>query len=558
MIEWLSIRHFAITGELELEFDDGFSAITGETGSGKSLMVDALAILLGGRADASLIRHGEDSAEIQCQFNLAADHPVFNWLIDNELDSNQEVLLRRVVRRDRPGRGYINGRSVNIGTLRELGNTLVDIHGQHEHHSLMRRSVQQQLLDESAGNQDLVEQVGAVYDELGSLQKQRDAVSREEASSRERIDLLTFQIGELEQLDPRPGEWDELDNEQKRIQHLHELASGAQQVVNRIDQDDEHNLNQELVRLAAQLRQLERFDPALCNAASLLEEATVNLEEAAADLNSRYQDIAIDQAEVDRIESRVSLYHDLGRKHRIQPGQLVEHYTRMRSELDSLSNPEAETARLDQLIEQQRELYFELAGKLGKTRKASASQLGKEITAAMQGLGMTGGKFQIDLQSGQADKISRNGLESVVFMVSVNPGQPVQPLAKVASGGEISRISLAIQVILASASKVPTLIFDEVDVGIGGTVANTVGERLRQLGQLGQVICVTHLAQVAARADQHFSVSKATRDSKTGAVKVLVEKLDHQQRVEEIARMTGSEKLTRQAREHAEQMLAAG
>lgn len=557
MIDWLSIRHFAIASAVELEFNNGFSAVTGETGSGKSLMVDALSVLLGARADASLIQHGQDSAEIQCQFSLEPDHPVFGWLSDNDLDSEQELVLRRVIRRDRPGRGYINGRSVNIGTLREVGNALADIHGQHDHHSLMRRAVQQQLLDESAGNGKLLVQIGDLYDEVVSLEKQRDALTREQTNTRERVELLTFQLNELERLNPQPGEWDKLDLSQKRLQHIHELASGAQSIASRLQQGD-NDINSELVRLAGQLRQLQQFDPKLAAVAELLEESSVNLEEAASELNSRYQDVDVDEAEVSRIDARISTFHELGRKHRIEPQQLAEHAAAMRRELDSLSNPEAEAERLDELIREGRKAYRKVADKLGKLRRKSSVVLGRKITAAMQELGMQGGSFDIRLTNNPELRLSRTGNETVEFLVTANAGQPLQPLSRIASGGEVSRISLAIQVILAGTAKVPTLIFDEVDVGIGGTVANVVGARLHELGQSSQVICVTHLAQVAARADHHYSVAKASSSKKVDAINVSVNRLDHEQRIEEIARMTGSEKLTKQARDHAEQMLAAG
>ena len=557
MIDWLEIRHFAIAASVELELDKGFSAVTGETGSGKSLMVDAVATLLGARADNSLIQLGQDSAEIQCSFSLPDGHPVFDWLDQHELRSENELLLRRVIRRDKPSRGFINGKSVNISMLRDLGVNLVDIHGQHEHHSLIRRPVQLALLDEAAGNQATLANLSACYEELTSLQQQLDKISSEQTATLERIDLLKFQLDEIDRLNPVPGEWQKLEQQQKRLQHYQELVAGCQAAVERLDHDDNFNINSELNRLATQLRYLEQFDTDLGEIAALLEEATVNTEEATRQLRDRFASSDIDSDQIKEVEQRFSSFHELSRKHRIQPHTLAEHAEILRHELNGLSNPDAERERLEALLEVAREQYRTLCHTLSGTRNKSAKKLTKRITAAMQELGMQGGDFYIALHPLAPDQISRFGNETVEFLVTANPGMPLQPLSKVASGGELSRISLAIQVILAGDAMIPTLIFDEVDVGIGGTVANAVGQRLYELGKTGQVICVTHLAQVAARADHHFSVAKASRTGKNGATDISIRLLDREGRIEEIARMTGSEKITQQSRAHAEQMLAS-
>ncbi|MGI9317886.1 MAG: DNA repair protein RecN [bacterium] len=557
MIDWLEIHHFAIAASVELELEKGFSAVTGETGSGKSLMVDALATLLGARADNSLIQLGKDSAEIQCSFSLPDGHPVFARLEQQDLRSENELLLRRIIRRDKPSRGFINGRSVNISVLRELGVDLVDIHGQHEHHSLIRRPVQQALLDEAAGNRGALEQLSNCYNTLTSLQQQLKQITSEQTAIQERIDLLKFQLAELDQLNPVVGEWQQLEHQQKRLQHLQELVIGCQAIVNRLDLEDQSNINSEISKLISQLRQLERFDSELGPVASLLEEAAVNTEEAARQLKDRYQSNDIESVEIEEIEQRFSSFHELSRKHRIQPHALAEHTEALRTELNGLSNPDAERQRLEKLIGEQQHQYQEVCLRISNSRKKSAKKLAKQITKAMQELGMQGGNFDIALNPLPSGQISRLGNESVEFMVSANPGLPIQPLSRVASGGELSRISLAIQVILAGAAMIPTLIFDEVDVGIGGTVANIVGQQLRELGKTSQVICVTHLAQVAARADHHFNVSKDNTGRKSGVMDISIRLLDRESRIEEIARMTGSEKITQQSRAHAEQMLAS-
>jgi DNA repair protein RecN (Recombination protein N) len=557
MIDWLEIRHFAIAASVEIELEKGFSAVTGETGSGKSLMVDAVAVLLGARADNSMIQLGQDSAEIQCSFSLPAEHPVFLWLQEHDLRSQNELLLRRIIRRDKPSRGYINGVSVNISMLRELGVKLVDIHGQHEHHSLIRRPVQQALLDEAAGNQPALVKLGTCYDALSSLQRQMQKITSEQNATQERIDLLKFQLAELDQLNPLPEEWQQLERQQRRLQHHQELVTGCQSIVERLDQDDQGNINGELNKLIIQLRQLERYDTELGSVALLIEEAMVNTEEAARQLRDRYQSSEIHGSELEQVEQRFSSFHELSRKHRVQPQYLAEHNETLRRELDGLSNPDAELERLAQLIEKEQKKYHELCATISRARTKSSGKLKKQITVAMQELGMEGGRFDISLTPLPAGQISRFGNETVEFMVTANPGLPVQPLSKIASGGELSRISLAIQVILSSAAMIPTLVFDEVDVGIGGTVANAVGQRLRELGHTSQVICVTHLAQVAARADHHFNVAKEKTRSKNGGVDISIRLLDRDGRIEEIARMTGSDTITRQSRAHAEQMLAS-
>ena len=557
MIDWLEIRHFAIAASVELELEDGFSAITGETGSGKSLMVDAVATLLGARADNALIQSGEDSAEIQGSFSLPKGHPVFSWLDQHELRSEDELLLRRIIRRDKPSRGFINGKSVNISMLRDLGVNLVDIHGQHEHHSLIRRPVQLALLDDATGNQPTLVQVGECYEDLTALHQQLDKISSEQTATLERIDLLKFQLHELDQLNPLPGEWQELEQQQKRLQYRQELMSGVQAAVERLDQDDNVNINRELNKLTGQLRHLEQYDAELGAIAALLEEAAVNTEEATRQLRDRFQCGDIDGDQTLEIEQRFSSFHELSRKHRIQPHMLAEHAEALRQELNGLSNPDAERKRLEALIGVAEERYWTLCYALSSARKKSARKLTKQISAAMQELGMRGGDFDIALRPLAPEQISRFGSETVEFLVTANPGTPLQPLSKVASGGELSRISLAIQVILAGAAMIPTLIFDEVDVGIGGTVANVVGQRLNELGKTSQVICVTHLAQVAARADHHFSVTKEMSKRKNGEMDISFRLLDRESRIEEIARMTGSEKITQQSRAHAEQMLAS-
>ena len=554
MIDWIAIRHFAITERVELELDTGFSAITGETGSGKSLMVGALTILLGARADSGLIRQGEVQAEIQCSFSLKKDHPVFAWLLQQELPADGELILRRIIRRDKPGRGYINGAAVNISTLRELGAGLVDIHGQHEHHSLMHRAVQQKLLDHVAGNDTLLQEIGDCHTLWRTLSGELARIESESNDIQQRIDLLTFQLSELDALAAKPGEWNELSSLQKRFAHRAEISTACATALSALYDSSEDTVHDSLSRHAAGLRQLEKHDDALGRIAAIIEEAAVNVGEAGRQLRDSLQESDSDPAKVAEVEQRFAAYYELSRKHRIQPVDLVDYTEKLRIELTSLQNPDAERQRLEIAIADQFAIYLKLSKKLTRLRTRAAKELSIEITAAMRELGMEGGEFDVALQPIAKQIVSASGSESVEFMVNTNPGQPLKPIAKVASGGELSRISLAIQVILAGAASVPTLVFDEVDVGIGGTVANIVGEKLRHLGQKCQVLCITHLPQVAARANQHFSVRKSNIGD--NSIRIEIKKLDSDERVAEIARMSGSEKLTSQAKAHAEQMLA--
>lgn len=551
MIDWLEIKQFAIAEHIEIEFDDRFTTVTGETGSGKSLIVDAMDILTGHRSDSSYIRHGSDTAELQAGFALSKTHPARQWLIEHELDNEDECILRRVLRRNKSSRGYINGHATTVSQLRELGRFLIDIHGQNEHHSLLKRSVQLNLLDYAAENVEQVLEISHSYEVLADISRQLDTLKNESHRNQERADMLKFQIEELNELSPTEGEWETLSTQQKRLQHEHELASGTEQVANLLATAENGSINGMLLQSIAQLEQLSEFDANLKSINTMLSEAQVNVDEAANQLRPYYRDQSVDPEEIAQIESRFSAFHTLARKHRIQPGNLKIHLEKLKHELSSVEDPEQEIVRLEKEYELEDKKYQMLAQKLTSERNNTANRLQSEVTEAMQELGLKGGEFQIQLTPVEQDTRTRYGNESAEFLVTANPGMPLQPLGKVASGGELSRISLAIQVVLANKTQVGTLIFDEVDVGIGGEVANVVGQKLRLLGETCQVICVTHLSQVAARGNQQFSVSK----NNDNTVETRITKLDAQQRIDEIARMTGGDKITEQSRAHAQQML---
>jgi DNA repair protein RecN (Recombination protein N) len=555
MIDWLEIKQFAIAEHVEIEFDDRFTTVTGETGSGKSLIVDAINILVGHRSDNSYIRHEQDSAELQAGFQLQDNHPAHNWLKQNELDNDGECILRRVLRRNKSSKGYINGSAATVSQLKELGNFLIDIHGQNEHHSLLRRSIQLKLLDYAAGNDETVQAISLHYEALTGIAKKINQLRNESHSSQERADMLRFQIDELTELMPLDGEWQELSASHKRLNHQHELSTGAQHVANLLEKGDadgsQTNINDQLLQCINQLDLLSQYAEDLKGVSAMLGEAQVNIQEAAEQLRPFYMDSIVDPEQIQKIESRFSLFHSLARKHRTQPELLVDHLESLKQELVSVADPESEIAALETEHQAGLEKYQKLAATLTRTRKSTSKRLSVEVTEIMQELGLKGGEFAITLHPVEPLEATRYGHESVEFLVTGNPGMPLQPLGKVASGGELSRISLAIQVILANKAQVTTLIFDEVDVGIGGEVANVVGQKLRFLGETSQVICVTHLSQVAARGDQQFSVSKNKGDH----LETRVFKLTPEQRVEEIARMTGGDTMTAQSLAHAQEML---
>ena len=550
MIDWLEIRQLAIAEHISLEFADAFTAVTGETGSGKSLIVDALMILLGGRCESGLIRQGEPQAEINGGFKLDGAHRALLWLRENNLDSGDECILRRVVRRDKPSRGFINGRAVNAAQLRELGDELIDIHGQNEHHSLLAAKGQLALLDAAANTLDALGELGGHYEQLAGVDAQIAQLKENSKTAQARAEILQFQIQELDELAPQVDEWPQLEQQQKRMHHVNDLATTANTAVARLA-DGEDGAMAALGESRRQLQKMVEYDSRLEKIVEMLDEAQVNLDEATAQLRTLYAENALDPAQIAEIESRFSQYHELSRKHRVLPGLLGERLVQLREELDGVRDPQAELARLTAKREEHQTEYQRIAADISERRAHTAAQLSQSVTAMMQELGMVGGTFEIRLKPNANDGASRRGNEGAEFAVSANPGIALHPLTKVASGGELSRISLAINVVMALDAPTSTLIFDEVDVGIGGKVAEVVGRKLRELGAHRQVVCITHLSQVAACGHHHWSVAKQTGEH----TNVSVQPLDREQRIGEIARMTAGAELTPQSLAHAERML---
>jgi DNA repair protein RecN (Recombination protein N) len=551
MLRRLIIRDFVIVDHLELQFDTGadgnFGALTGETGAGKSILIDALSLVLGERADASVVRVGCDRADVSAEFDIAADSSLIGWLRDNDFDVDN-CLLRRVVDAGGKSRGYINGVAATLGQLKIAAEWLADIHGQHAHHSLLRGDAQRDLLDARAGMTDVAAAVATAYRGWQKLVAARSAAERDaEAGAKER-EMLEWQIKELSELGFDSRQWLDDNQEHKRLAHAAGLMEGADAAINMLDGDEQAALA--IVDMALdRLRDLVDIDATLKEPVELIEGARIQMGEAAHSLARYRERLELDPGRLQELEARLLAVTTLARKHRIAPETLGDVFTSLSARLEDLRLA-GDPAALAKREAEARSEFDKLAKKLSAGRKRAAEDLSRQVSEAMQQLAMAGGRFEVALQV-LAEPASY-GIEQVEFLVAANAGQPMRPLAKVASGGELSRIGLAIQVIASQSSHVPTLIFDEVDVGIGGGVAEIVGRLLKQLGRERQVLCVTHLPQVAAQADWQWSIAKETMK---GSTLSRVSVLDDEARVEEIARMLGGVKVTETTREHAREML---
>ncbi|MGD9254846.1 MAG: DNA repair protein RecN [Chromatiales bacterium] len=551
MLSSLSIRNLVTVESLQLELDSGMSVLTGETGAGKSILIDALGLVLGDKADSSLIRHGSEKAEITAEFDLAKLPEIGNWLESNELDDAGECLLRRIISRKGRSRAFINGTPVTLGTLAALGSQLVDIHGQHAHQSLMHRSHQRELLDAFAGNGNLSATLATCWQDWKALGKRIESLEQAQQERDSRIDLLRFQVDELQQLDLKPGEWPALEQEQRRLGNAGSLLAESQQLLSLLYEDDgARDLLQRAVILSGRMGQSDEALPA--DALAMLNSALIELDESAQLLQHYADSIEQDPHRLQEIDIRMSNLLQAARKHRIEPEELTAHLEHLETQLTSIENSGEQLEQLGREQAALAEEWMHLARKLGRARAKAAKALALQVTQTMQTLSMPKGTFSISLVESAGGQPVGHGLETVEFMITTNAGQPPQPLTKIASGGELSRISLAIQVATIGYSTIPTLIFDEVDVGIGGGVAEIVGSLLRQLGEQRQILCVTHLPQVAAQAHNHLRVEKESGDDGSWT---SITPLDEEKRVVEIARMLGGVELTQTTLDHAREMI---
>ncbi|MDZ7802656.1 DNA repair protein RecN [Thiohalophilus sp.] len=551
MLTHIHIWNFAIVEKLDLAMDSELTVFTGETGAGKSILLDALSLALGDRADSGVIRHGADKAEISVTFSTEDAPDAEAWLAERELASENECIIRRTISSNGPSRAFINGKPSPIQSLRELGEMLVDLHGQHEHQSLLKRDIQRQLLDDYAGHQSLLLQLREVYQRWQQHKNELDELRQASSERDARLDLLRFQVNELETLALEESEPAELEQEHKRLANASQLLETSERVSQLLQDNDETNASQLLSQCSSELQQLADTDARLGTVAELLDSALIQVREAGSELRHYLDALELDPGRLSWVEQRLSDIHALARKHHVAVEELAGVLPQLQQQLESLEQADVQLGQLQQALDQAENAYRQLAQQLSEGRRQAATRLAEQATQSMQTLGMEGGRFDVQLQA-REEGFSPNGLERVEFIVSANPGQPLRPLSRVASGGELSRISLAIQVITAQDTRIPTLIFDEVDVGIGGRVAEIVGLQLRELATHRQVLCVTHLPQVAALGQHHFQVSKRAASDVT--ISEITE-LTPEQRVDEIARMLGGIEITDQTLSHAREMI---
>jgi len=552
MLRALAIRDFVIVDFVELDLSSGFTVFTGETGAGKSILIDALTLALGGRADASVVREGASRADIVAEFAGELDAAIQGWLSEHAFDNDESnLLLRRVIDNAGRSKAFINGVTATITQLRELGEMLVDIHGQHAHQSLLRADAQRELLDAHAGLQERVKEVGTAFKQWRALTKQREEFERDTKQALLERERLEWQVSELQKLAPQPGEWVDVCSEHSRLSHAASLIEGAQQALDVLSESDSAPMLSQLSSVEQRLAKLVDIDDKLKPVIDALEPARIQLQEAVYALNDYLGRIELDPARLRVVEARMEALHSASRKFHVAPEALPQELEQLSARLQQLSD----ATDLDAIRAQEQKLavaYQASAKQLSKSRAAAAKSLSAAVTKAMQELSMSGGRFEIALHSSEP---AAHGLEQIEFLVAGHAGTTPRPLAKVASGGELARISLAISVIASSATATPTLIFDEVDSGIGGAVAEVVGRLLRKLGQDRQVLCVTHLPQVASQGSQHFQVSKsAAPDGRTVS---RIAPLAAAERVEEIARMLGGLEITATTRKHARELLAS-
>lgn len=551
MLIHISVQNYAIVDHLDLELHEGMSVITGETGAGKSIMLDALSLTLGARTDSSVIRPGADKADILSSFDITRIPEAQSWLQERDLNNDLQCILRRVITREGRSRAYINGTPCPLADLKSLGELLIDIHSQHEHQSLLKTDTHRRLLDEFAGAKEQARAVQSLAQRWRHTQQQLQQLSANEEEQRARRQLLTYQLEELDILAVHEGEVEQLEQEHKSLSNSESLLDNCRQIIDTCS-DSDSNVLSTIGTLLQRANAIAGAPQAFSQATELLASAHIQIEEAISEFNNFVDHFDADPQRQQWIEERLDSIYTLARKHRVIPEQLHALQAQLQTELESLDADDASVEHLRQAATLLVTEYTQKAQILSKLRHKAGKKLAAAVMQQLQMLGMPDGQFSIMLQPLELSSPSAHGLETIEFLVSANPGQPLRALAKVASGGELSRISLAIQVITAQTSRVPTLVFDEVDVGIGGPTAEIVGQLLRQLGENGQVLTVTHLPQVAAQGHQHLYVHKERKQKSTHTA---VKTLSYEQRVEEVARMLGGIDLTEESLLHARKIL---
>ena len=553
MLLSINISNYTLVESLEIEFAQGTTAITGETGAGKSLVLDALGMALGDRADTDTIRHGKERAEITATFDINTIEAAKTWLDANDFNSDENCILRRIYTREGRSRGYINGQPSTMSQLQELGDMLADIHSQHEHQSLLRKETHRRLLDEYANAEDLATKVASEYSawykvhiDLTNLLQRSDELD-------DRKDLLNFQVNELQQIDLTAKHLEQLELEQKTLANAEQIVQDSHNLLAICEQAEGFNLRDSLNKALLILANIEYKPDALKITEELLQGGLIQIEEAINEISHHIDRFEADPQRLQIVEEQLSAVFQLSRKHRVNPDQLETTLQTLEAELKNLIGGSENINALEKKLADLASSYEKSAKQLSSKRTAASKAMAKDINRQLQKLSMEGAELLVQLSPVNNSEYRSSGLEETEFLLATNPGQPHKMLAKIASGGELSRVSLAIQVVAASHSKIPTLVFDEVDVGIGGSTADVVGQLIKQLGERGQVISVTHQPQVAAHAHHHYRASKVIEDN---SAESLMAPLNQQQRVEELARMLGGAKVTKQTLSHASELLS--
>lgn len=553
MLTQLTVQNFAIVRFLELDIASGMTTITGETGAGKSIAIDALGLCLGDRAEAAMVRPGEDKAEVSARFDISDNLPAQQWLAENQLDAEGECILRRVVNHEGRSKGYINSTPVPVNQMRLLGSRLVSIHGQHAHYELLKPARQLSILDDYGHHQSLSETTSQSYQQWQSLCHEKERLLEQQAQQQARQQLLEYQVQELDEFGLQPGEYEQLDQQHKRLANSSELMESCQQLSMMLSQDDEINVLSMLQHGCKKLADLIEYEPNLQSAYDMLQEAMIQVEESGHLLSNTADQLELDPEQFAELEARLSQALDLARKHQVNPEQLPQLHQQLADELAQFAADDEQLSGMDEAIEKSWQSYCKQAEKLTKSRTRQAKQLGQLIEQSIKQLSMPKARCQFTVTADR-DHPTPKGWDKAELLITTNPGQPLQSLSKVVSGGELSRIGLAIQVICAEHIAIPTLIFDEVDVGISGPTAAVVGHMLRTLGKTNQVLCVTHLPQVAGNGHQQLMVSKKQQKQST---ETLMQPLVGQQRVEELARLLAGNEITETALANARELLAS-
>ncbi len=550
------MRNFAIVEQLELDFSTGMTAFTGETGAGKSILLDAIGLILGDRADKDTVRHGADKAEVNCSFDISGIKPAKEWLEDNDLLSDEdECSIRRVISSEGRSKSYINGSPAPLQSLKQIGEMLVNIHGQHEHQSLTKKNAQREILDEYAQNQPALKELQSIFLSYSDVKSKLDTIKQNNESAIERSEFLRFQINEFDSLALTDNEYENLSEEHKLLANAGKISSVGQQVSEILTENEQFNTNGMLSQAISLIASLDLEDKKLEEITELLNSAQIQIDEAANELGSYIENIDLDPARLTFVEDRIAAILDMARKHHCDPSELLAKHETLQKELESLENAEQITEDLERKLKDLKEQYQQKANELSKIRTTKAKELSDKISESMNELGMSGGVFEVSVTNDDTNEPQRFGSDNIEYLVSANKGQPLKSLGKIASGGELSRISLALQVAAANSIKIPTMIFDEVDTGIGGGIAQVVGNKLRQLSDGRQVFCVTHLPQVASCAHNHLKVEKSSDEETT---RTNINTIAEDSRIDEIARMLGGVNITENTLNHAREMIEEG